>query len=486
MSIGENARGDARFRIASWVIAVLAAGFILPFARAHIHDWDASVYTIVTRHLARDLTPWRLSFLPHRWPEFYEHPPLFFILNAVLWRTLGERALPWAMGAVGIATVISTFAFVARRVSLRAGVAAALVLMSTESFFRYQARVKLDPWLTLFMTGAILLMVGAFPREQRTRHGRLITGGLLAGLAILGKGPPPLACPVVAAIWVALETGQARRGLRCLLFGGALALLLPALCVAADVAWLDRAWSRGYLGAQVLASLDGSRGDPWFSRTRMLQEVAWRFWPGLPLALIGALAPLRDGSMRRLRLGLVVWSLAIIAGFSLPSRGYWWYIMPAFVPLAMLAGVGLERGLALLPRLEAAPAARWKARIAATPLQRWPHAATLLASVSIAIAWPRWIMPPCVLGSLPEAADLLQTEGSIALYSEPLDSDPFHAMASSHVEADVRVMLPSDADPPDVSVALIHTSAWPRAGWRVVSAHGDWRLGLREAQRSPP
>src|SRR6266496_549413 len=179
---GHRATARAGERHLLLAALAVAAGLIVPFALVHVDDADGVVYTVVARHLAQDGRPFDLRFLPEVLPRFREHPPFFFWVWAAAIRLASERALPWVGAACGLATVAVAFAIGRRLAGPRAAFLGSVALATVDSFFRYQARARLDPPLTLLFTLSVGLLVCA-----RGRTALLALGGLAAGLGVLVK-----------------------------------------------------------------------------------------------------------------------------------------------------------------------------------------------------------------------------------------------------------------------------------------------------------
>src|SRR5918911_858402 len=111
----------------AWVCALVSCAALLAAPwRGHVDDFDAQIYTVVARNMARDRSWFDLRCLPSLRPVFREHLPFGFWPAAAAIRANGE----WA------------------------GVAAILLLGTCESIWQYGARLLLDAPLLLFATAA--------------------------------------------------------------------------------------------------------------------------------------------------------------------------------------------------------------------------------------------------------------------------------------------------------------------------------------------
>jgi 4-amino-4-deoxy-L-arabinose transferase-like glycosyltransferase len=453
-----------------WLAVLFAAAGVLPFALVHLDDVDGAIYQVIARHVAEDGRLLPLRFLPDFWPRFFEHPPLYFWVQAlVIW--LGSEAiLPWLGAACGIGAAAIGYRVGRELVGARAALLGAFLLAATEEFFRYQARPRLDPPLLLAYTASVALLLLA---RGRTRW--LVAGGLCAGLGALVKGPPALGAPVSAALaLLLLGRRDELRSARTWLVTGA-AALLPALAfLGVDALFAGGEFWRGYVRDQFLASLIGARTDGATSRLYLTGQLAARFWPGMPFLVWALVSAARNRSASRSRavFALVAWAAVVLIGYSAAGRALSSYILPAVVPLALAAGAGLEE---LLERLFGESGPRRAVAVLAV------IGAAALVMVPF---WPaRWLVPPCPLGDLPARAAALAPRGTrIQLSAAPrrsfTDLRAHAGWLAQHAGRDVTVQEDSRAG---AGVFEMPAPGVP-PGWTEVARHGDWALARPPAQ----
>lgn len=332
------------------VVAICAGLLAMPF-RAHIDDSDAMLYRVVVRHMVEDGAWLNLRYLPRVYPQFREHLPFGFWPYAAAVRLFGEGALPVVGAAVALGMLGVTGA-VARRLFGTWGAVVALgALGCAESFFNFAARARLDGELMLLANlAAAPILLG------RVNARAWLWAGASAAAAVLVKGPFGLV-PLAAASAALALTGRPRALLMGAVTGVAACLPLGAFLYF-NRRWGDGSWWNGYAVGQLFASASGARTDGQVSALVPLQAVAGRFWPGLPVALLGAwaafglrrwvpswleLGPERRNATRRVALCCAFMLLAL----ALPSRKLWYHALVAFPGLALLAGAG---GAAVLER----------------------------------------------------------------------------------------------------------------------------------------
>ena len=454
-------------------VTILAAAVILSFWRLHADNNDAALYTLLARRLAHERTPFLLH-LPaedFRLPApFYEHPPLYLWAQAAVLAISANFDLRLLGAACGVLTISIAFALGREVVGARASFFGCTMLVATEAFSNYQPLARLDPPLTLAFTASVAMLMRA-----RGRLGWLLLGGLVAGLGALVKGPPALGAPIAAALLIAASGGTAfLREPRFWLFAVLGAALPPLVFLIYDHLALGGAWWDRYVLGQVLGSALGRRGG-YVGPLALLQTNVWRFWPGLPFAAV-ALAravvarwyPLRRARALAERAALLGWAVLVFAGFAPSGRSYWWYLMPAYVPLALLAGAGAED---LVPRASADRFTEWVRRF------------VLGIGVTLALLLPLNVLGrlerPCLFGGLPGQARALAGGGGeqvVAIVSPDRDYST-HVIFAEHCRCNTMLVSRlEDADRPDVVGALVPSAQSVPEKWRPVAVQGRWSL----------
>ena len=447
---------------------VLAAGVILSFWRLHVDNNDASLYVLVGRRLAADGTPFLL-----RYPRvlldapFLEHPPLFFWLEATVLRLAPILDLRLIGAACGLVTVASTFAIGRSLLGGRAALLGCFVLVATDAFSNYQPLARLDPPLTAAFSTSVALIV-----TSRGRWGRVLAGGLVAGAGVLVKGPPALGAPLVAAGLLA-ASGDTRSlaSLACWSAGFAGAVVPPASFLVYDRLSLGGTWWNGYVLAQLVESAVGRRRGglgPW---PILKNAIVGRFWPGLPLALVALLrtaVPARRAvatASPAVRWALLGWGLLVYLEYASAGRPYWWYLMPAYPGLALLAGAGVED---LVGAARGARVITWCQRIGmGTGLG-------LLILLPLKVLQP--LERPCPFGGLPARARALAEGRQVAIVIEPRDYSTQVTFAE-HCECDpVTRTTFEEASRVGAAVVLARRAASAPPGWKEVAVNGDWSL----------
>ena len=411
------------------VLVTAAALLAAPWA-GHIDDTDAQLYQVLARNMAAARSWLEPGLPPGSSSPFREHLPFGFWPSVATVRVLGERALPLAGAAFSLLTVLAVMAFAPGA----EGLAAALVLATTETFFLYGGRPRLDPPLILFATLAALMVLR--PRPQ------WVLATVAASLGALVKGPfgiAPFAC-------AALARAISERSPRTFLLGAAgtlLALAPAALFVSlADPSWHDR-----YLYAQVLSSATGARSDGSTEWWAALASVGGRFWPGLPFALLAA--------FRRRNRTLAITCALLLVGLSLPVRKVWNHQLVAYPLLALLAGE------CLAPHLQ-----RWSRFLLVLPAAALAFAASGLGS--------RLLPHPCVASR--EFAQMLPEAGTRVLV---VSASPEWRTLNGLAAEQRLDPWPAARLEGDARFALVKEDLFTAGPWRAVSRARGWVLAVR-------
>ena len=418
--------------VVAWASALVSAAALLvaPW-RGHIDDFDAQIYLVVARNLARDHAFFDLRYLPSMHPVLREHLPFGFWPAAAAIRLFGEWAVN-PLHALFMLGAIAAAGLIARRIGGDwAGVSAVLLLGTCESIWQYGGRPLLDPLLLFFAT----LAAGAALRD------RFWSAALFGALATLIKGPFGL----VPLLGVVLANRSAR---------GALALFFSVVPLAVFLA-IDPGggWRSGYLHGQLLASASGARADGvanvWFP----FFIIAGRFWPGLPFALAGLAIARRWAPLRRLAIACVLGAALLC----LPARKWGNHTYVVFPLLAALGGVALGR---LLGRVRPVLLAQASVGVAA--------AAMIFSASGLG---RRVLRPPCVF-STELAAALDEIPRGSPILVVPRDVD---AVAILAAERDL-LPWPSQTLPPPGQIRRAVSRTAGDSNWAEIASARGWSV----------
>jgi 4-amino-4-deoxy-L-arabinose transferase-like glycosyltransferase len=415
----------------AWVSALVCCAALLAAPwRGHVDDFDAQIYTVVARNMARDHSWFDLRCLPSLRPVYREHLPFGLWPAAAAIRVNGEWAIPALYGLMMLGA-IAVAGLIARQLAGEwAAIAAMLLLGTCESIWQYGARLLLDPPLLLFATAA----AGA---ALAGRWGRAAAFGAAATLIKGPFGLLPLACVALTRLrdWRAPAAVAA-------------AIVPVAVFLAVDPAG---GWRTGYLQAQLLASAAGTRGDGvaawWFP----LAVIARRFWPGFPFLLLAMWMARRNAVLRPLLFACAL----VVATLCLPQRKWGNHTYVAFPLLASLAGA------AAAPLVErVAPRVRLAAVAACT---------AIACAVCLSGIGARVLRPPCVFSTaLRPALDPIPPRSTVLAAGLQL-SDVTALAAERDVVPEPVEELSARAS---VHEAVVRGAVVTASGWTVAARAG--------------
>jgi 4-amino-4-deoxy-L-arabinose transferase-like glycosyltransferase len=287
---------------------------------------------------------------------YLDKPPVFFWAVAASLGAFGvnEAAarLPSALAA--LAGVLLTAWFARRRFGARVAACAAAILALSPLYVVFARLVIFDMMLLVWTTAATLLFYEAMEGEGAPRFAG-IAGFALAGAGTITKGPVALVVPLLVAVVWALARRQPRLLLRLRPGPGFLAYL------AVILPWLLLVESRhpGFLSYAILGeNLARMTANPYDTQRPFhfyLRVVVPGLFPWILLLLVqgiaAAWARLRRGgagaaqtSAPRTMAGeeraarfVAVWLGVILVFFSVIASKRPSYILPAAVPVALLA-----------------------------------------------------------------------------------------------------------------------------------------------------
>ncbi|WP_333649300.1 phospholipid carrier-dependent glycosyltransferase [Candidatus Binatus sp.] len=341
------------------IYAILAAILYLPgLGRPALWEPDEGRYAEIAREMviSGDYVTPRDDF-----ELYFEKPPLVYWAEAAAIQIFGVNEfavrLPAALFSIG--QVVVTAALAEAMLGAAAGFFAALVLALSPLFFGFARFATLDPALAFFLAAAL----GAFYAAARgdsfsrgpARRWLLISAAMLA-LGTLAKGPIALLLGgAIALTWMAIE-----RRLRqvaqmplvwCLVIYAAIVVPWFVLVEARNPGFVHFFIIHEHLERYVASSEHG--WGPWF----FIPIVIGGAWPWIFFVPLGWSAmragdglseSAKDPSGRRAAARfLAIWFVVIFVFFSIPRSKLGSYILPALVPLAIVAGYGLARVSAL-------------------------------------------------------------------------------------------------------------------------------------------
>ncbi len=289
---------------------------------------------------------------PHRGQELYpDKPPLFFWLLAASHQLIGSWRWSFLLPSLlsGLGTLWLTYDLGRRLWNHRAGLWAAIAVLSALQFVYQFKRAQIDPTLVLFTT---LALYGLCRHLLLGPHWRWFWAGCFAagvGVILKGVGFLPLLALLPYAMmrrhrWQGLaEQGSgngARWSLGALAFLAAIASwLLPMVYFALTSGDPEH---RGYLDNLLFKQTATRYADAWHHRKPFwyFAEVIATFWLPFSLALPWLWRDWREawrGRDARVWLPLS-WAILVLVFFSSSPGKRDMYILPALPAFALAAG----------------------------------------------------------------------------------------------------------------------------------------------------
>lgn len=305
--------------------------------------------------IAREMLLLKDWLIPHlNLVPYLEKPPLVYWLTSLSFAAFGysewAARLPAALAALG--GVYLAYGLGRALWGEGPGLWGALVLATCGGYLVLARLLTLDMVFTLFLNLGLALGYLALSRERR----QLWPWAYLAlALAVLVKGP--VALVLVGVIWGLTAFLRGRQALKALIQPGSwvlmLALVLPWFLY---VTWRFPEFPRFFLWEHhVTRYLDGVsyHAEPWWYFGPVLLGLMLP-WTGLVPWALSRRAPLNSDD----RIFLIIWAGVVLAFFSVSRGKLAPYILPAFLPLALLVGEALAGLQAKMAGLKGAPGCR--------------------------------------------------------------------------------------------------------------------------------
>jgi 4-amino-4-deoxy-L-arabinose transferase-like glycosyltransferase len=339
-----------KFRIELVLIVafgVLALGSGI--TKAPLVDWDEATYAEVAHEAVVNH-----SYLDFTWngQPYAKKPPLLFWAMVASFKVLGESEFAARLPSVaaGLATLLLIYLTAAGAAGRLAGTLAALAPLQFYFFVARGGRdCATDAPLLFFLTLAVYAILRA--RDDR-RFCAL--AGAASGLAILSKGLAGTIPLIIAPLAAFVLPGFEAIGIvgLAVIFGCAFAVAAPWYVYEAlynPLFWTS--FVRHETFARVVRHLEGEANPGWYTLHVFGAEVRY-LWPLILPAGALALAAMRRQTLRRALARLspatslwIVWLAVALGAACAVQTKLPWYVLPALVPTAVLAGTLAARAL---------------------------------------------------------------------------------------------------------------------------------------------
>jgi len=287
---------------------------------------------------------------------YLDKPAFYFKTVALSLAVFGENELAARLPSAvfGFAILALVWAFSRRQCGARPAALAVLVIATTPLFISQARTVIFDIALAFFVGLAIIIGYLAEQGPEAARRGRYLIAAAAAGLATLVKGPVGLVIPLlVLLVFHGLE-GRAGAWKRLVAPANAAVYLVIVLPWFLGVVWAHPDFLRYGLLEETLkrfATGKFHRSAPVYYFLLVLPAT---FFPWSLLLPAGWLLAPRWRSLPSVSRLSVVWSLVVVAFFSVSQSKLPGYILSVTLPFGLLAGQLLDAALTA----PAGPAAR--------------------------------------------------------------------------------------------------------------------------------
>jgi len=330
-----------------FVLLLLLVAFPLLFelGRTPVQLWDESRLAINAFEMAHGGN-WLVTTFGHQPDHWNTKPPFLIWCQVLSFRLFGYSAwalrLPTAVASVGIVVLLYRFAAYTLHRPL-GGFFGCLVLVTAAGYIRlHGARTGDYDTMLAFWEVVAWLSFFYYLEDGRPRHlywlgGALVLAVLTKGVAGLLGGPALLAYALLRGklLWLLRQPRLYLVAILSLVIIGAVYLGREAY----DPGYL-KAVRENELGGRFAESSEGHTG-PWsyYFDTLYAKDFADWLWWLLAAALIW-LQP--DRLVRRAGSLLLLFVLGWLAVLSTSATKLDWYAIPAYPPLALLIGLGLD------------------------------------------------------------------------------------------------------------------------------------------------
>lgn len=321
-----------------WIVLLISMLILFPNLGAiELLDPDEPVYA----ETAKEMIRFHDYLSPRIYGDYwYDKPPLYYWLVAGAFRVFGvsefAARLPATVSALLCVILVAYYA--SKKINPRVGIFSGLILVTSFEFFYLAKAAVTDSTLNLLLTACLLAMF----------EKRYIIGGVLAGLAIVTKGPIGLFFPAVILGIYLLVTKQIAELKRREIWLGLLA------CGVVSVPWYAAMY--GVHGMEFINTFLGFHNITRFASPEHPETAVWYFY--IPVLLIGffpwslflfgAIGNLlkklyQQRAIDQVQCFFLIWAAIVFIFFSISKTKLVSYILPVFPPVSLLTGWYLDK-----------------------------------------------------------------------------------------------------------------------------------------------
>lgn len=322
-----------------WLLIVLP---FLGFWLTGLTDVDEGFYGAIAANMIRS-GDWIIP--TYQGLPWFEKPVLVFWMAGAAIKVFGLEIgprLPSVLASLGTIWVCNWFA--ARHFSVRCGEIVGLILSGSLLFAVVGQMLLADPFLVLGLTGAFLLWTDSAIKGNRNWTGAAV----FVGVALLAKGPVGVFLFAAVAIWTCRADGG------CLPLAKTPWIAFAAIALATASIWYVPALVRSpqefwgqfvvqqnfyrFLGGDLAHRAPALLNLPYYVVVLGIAMAPWwwfalKGWPRRSVVIDARQAALNS---------VARWAAVVIVLFTLMGSKLPHYILPAVVPLAILASERLS------------------------------------------------------------------------------------------------------------------------------------------------
>lgn len=315
--------------------------------QAPLVDWDEATYAEVAHEA---VASGRYVNLTWNGAPYLKKPPILFWMEALSFKAFGESEFSARLPSVlmGVGTMLMIYLMAAAAAGRVAGIFSALIPLGFYFFIARGGReAATDAPLLFFSTLAMFSLI-----KKRRRW--LLLAGAACGMAVLSKGLAGM-IPAIVAVVAAMVIPELREiGISGVGIFAVAAAAIAAPWYAYQAVHNHSIFWSVFVGqetvARVVSHLEDRRQSATYTLSVYLQETRF-LWPLLIPASALAAAWSREGvraTLRKIPPAFALWGLwfavAMSAACVVQTR-LPWYILPALIPTALLAGGALAGAL---------------------------------------------------------------------------------------------------------------------------------------------
>lgn len=310
----------------------------------HLMDPDEGRYNQIPREmlLSGDFITPHLNGV-----EYFEKPAFQYWFTAIMMKIFGVtefagRILPAlsAIGCVGLAGFLGTMMY-SRKVGLLAS-----AILATSCLNLIVASINiLDMALTLFMT-ACMVFFYAFERTEKKKW--LVAFYIAMGFGVLTKGLVAIILPFGILFWYTILTKRPRLFLKLFYLPGILAFLIVTIPWFYLVCQANHDFFYFFFVREHFLRFTTKMHDrfqPWWFFIPFV-IIGMLPWTGFLLSLFSKKGVIRKTTSQRNRFDIIfllLWFFIIFIFYSISDSKLVPYIMPCWMPLAILIAASIKR-----------------------------------------------------------------------------------------------------------------------------------------------